>query len=199
MISLEERCLNYQKVFPKYPSPDVGSDGRMTGTWMIGQNYQNVAGYYGEYPRSYLKRIMALFPDKTNKEDILHLFSGSIQSSEGVTFDVNSQLNPDIYGDAHQLSRYFPNKTFSLILADPPYSSEDAKKYGTPMITRNKVVKECAKLLPPQGFLCWLDQVFPMYRKDQFDLVGLITIIRSTNHRVRVVFIFQKRHQTGVK
>ena len=70
-ISLEERCENYQKIFPKYPPPAVGSDGRMTGTWMIGQNYKNVAGYYGEYPRSYLKRIMALFPDKTNKEDIL--------------------------------------------------------------------------------------------------------------------------------
>lgn len=31
-----------------------------------------------------------------------------------------------------------------------------------------------------------------MYSKMKFALVGVIGIIRSTNHRVRAVFIFQK-------
>lgn len=37
----------------------------------------------------------------------------------------------------------------------------------------------------------WLDQVLPMYRKDQFDLVGVIGMVKSTNHRFRVCSIFR--------
>lgn len=193
MLSLTERCANYARVFPAWPAPFVGKDGRIQGVWLLGQNYRSTQSYYGEYPPNYLKRVFALFPDIQNPQQILHLFSGVV-SEQGITFDIDlcSQLHPDITGDAHALSSYFKLNSIMLILADPPYSKEDANHYGTPMINRNKVVKECYKILKPTGFLCWLDQVFPMYRKDQFDLIGVIGVIRSTNHRVRCLFIFQK-------
>ena len=38
----------------------------------------------------------------------------------------------------------------------------------------------------------WLDQVLPMYRKDEWKLVGIIGMVKSTNHRFRVVTIFKK-------
>ena len=81
---------------------------------------------------------------------------------------------------------------FSLILADPPYSEEDAKRYGTPMVNRNTALKEATKILKPGGNLVWLDQVWPMFRKAELRLWGVIGVIRSTNHRVRAVFIFEK-------
>jgi hypothetical protein len=31
-----------------------------------------------------------------------------------------------------------------------------------------------------------------MYRKDQFKIVGVIGMVKSTNHRFRVVAIFEK-------
>jgi 16S rRNA G966 N2-methylase RsmD len=99
----------------------------------------------------------------------------------------------DMIGDAENLSNYFNPSTFEIIYADPPYSEEDARNYGFPLINRNKVIKEAYKVLIPGGFLVWLDQVFPMYRKVDYKLVGTINIIRSTNHRVRDVFIFQKQ------
>ena len=37
------------------------------------------------------------------------------------------------------------------------------------------------------------DQVLPMFRKDTFNLVGAIGIVRSTNHRFRVAAIFKRQ------
>lgn len=130
-----------------------------------------------------------MFPDM---EDILHLFSGSLGYTAGTNFDMNPSLNVDVVGDANQLSNYFLPNTFDLILADPPYSVSDAEHYGTPMINRNRVISECYKVLRPGGFICWLDQVLPMYRKVELQLVGTIGIVRSTNHRFRILCIFQK-------
>jgi predicted SAM-dependent methyltransferase len=131
-----------------------------------------------------------MFPDC---KKIVHLFSGSLSEDvKGIRFDVNQDLNPDIVGDAHELFKYFESNSIDLIVADPPYSEEDALHYGTPLIKRNKVVKECYKILKLGGFLVWLDQAYPMYRKEELRLVGTIGIIRSTNHRFRVCLIWEK-------
>jgi len=185
-----ERYKRYNEAFPKYP-PLVATDRWVTGVWMIGNNYQNKMGYYGEYPPTYLKRVMSMFEDIPDGE-ILHLFSGAVDA-RGLKYDINPDLESNqVQGDAHNLSEFFPPETFQLILADPPYTEEDALHYGHPMINRNKVVKECAKVLAPGGYLAWLDQVLPMYRKDTFELQLTVGIIRSTNHRFRMLCIFKK-------
>lgn len=80
----------------------------------------------------------------------------------------------------------------SAVVTDPPYSEEDASHYGRCLVNRNRVVSECFKVLRDGGFLVWLDQVLPMYRESEFTLVGTIGVVRSTNHRFRIVSIFQK-------
>jgi hypothetical protein len=135
---------------------------------------------------------MGLFPDVRGNR-IMHLFSGSLSSEEdGLRVDIKEELNPDVCCNAEELSAHVKENYYDLILADPPYTEEDALRYGSPMVNRNKVVKECHKVLRPGGFLCWMDMVLPMYSKKQFKRVGEISISRSTNHRVRAVFIFQK-------
>lgn len=192
-INMIDRAILYNKAFPNFP-PLVFTDRWVYGIWMLGNDYRNKTTYYGAYPPTYLKRIISMFPDS---EEVLHLFSGSLDKSvKGIRLDINPDLKPDIIGDASKLSEIFEPKRFDLILADPPYSNDDAKRYGTPLIKRNIVVSECFKVLKPEGYLIWLDQVLPMYRKDELKLVGTIGIIRSTNHRFRVVSIFQKQLDT---
>lgn len=186
-MNLHDRAECYNRQFPEYP-PLATTKRWIYGIWMIGNNYQSKQGFYGEYPPSYLRRIKSLFPDA---EDILHLFSGSVRDMVATTFDLAQ--GADVQGDAEQLDRYFEPDTFDLILADPPYSSEDALHYGTPMINRNKVLSKCIMVLKPDGFICWLDTVLPMYRKADVVLVGTIGVVRSTNHRFRVVSIYQRR------
>jgi len=179
----------YNKLnFPK--SVFIGEDNRLYGTWVMGNNYTVKTTYYGGYPHGYLKRIKALFPDKKN---VLHLFSGKVEKNifAGITIDINPNNKPDIIGNAENLSNYFTKK-FDLILADPPYSIEDCNHYGYPMIKRKIVLNECYKLLKKGGNIVWLDQVLPMYRKDELKVIGYIGMVKSTNHRFRIITIFEK-------
>jgi hypothetical protein len=86
-----------------------------------------------------------------------------------------------------------PLGTRKLIVADPPYTGEDCDHYGVPLIRRQVVVRECHKVLAPGGFLVWLDMVWPQYSKRDWILRGLIGVVRSTNHRARIVTILEKR------
>jgi hypothetical protein len=185
--SLQERAEFYRKTFPTWPAPRA-DERWIDGMWVLGQDYRG-SGYYGSYPPNYLKRVLSMFPDA---EKILHLFSGSLPKGDYIRFDSNQNLDAEVYGNAHNLSEFFSSESFDLILADPPYTLEDANHYGTPMINRNTVIKEVEKILTPNGYLIWLDQVLPMFRKDQLHLCGLIGIVRSTNHRFRVSCWFKK-------
>ena len=199
MYTLRDRCNNHKICFPDYPPPIVDKTNRITGIWYLGSDYRSVSSYYGSYPVTYLNRLKSLFPEY-NKMKTLHLFSGSMEDDNAITFDIRSVIPvddnisvvPDVNGDAEELSNYFRRSFFDLILADPPYSEEDAEHYGQSLVNRNKVMIEAYKVLRTDGFICWLDQVLPMYTKKQLKLIGTIGIIRSTNHRVRAVFIYQK-------
>ena len=57
-----ETRINYYVAKTKYPkSLFVGEDGRVVGTWIMGNNYRVKSKYYGGYPAGYLKRVKACF------------------------------------------------------------------------------------------------------------------------------------------
>lgn len=186
-LSNRDRIRGYNRAFPRYPMMWYDK-GWIMGVWNIGNNYKG-SGYYGSYPPSYLQRIDSLFPDQ---EKVLHLFSGSLPEGPYTRFDRRPEMSPDVCGEAKDLASIFSPESMDIIYADPPYSEADANHYGTCLINRNQVVKDCFKILKVGGFLCWMDQVLPMYSRKEFRRVGEILITRSTNHRVRAVFIFQK-------
>lgn len=190
MLSLRERINNYHSVTGFPESLFIGGDGRIVGTWIMGNNYQVKSKYYGGYPAGYLRRVKAMFPEKQN---VLHLFSGRVDTSviPGKTVDINPETNPDYVANAERMFNV-PLQNFDLVLADPPYSSEDCEHYGTAMVNRNKVIEHMAGALEPGCHVVWLDQVLPMYRKDQFAIEGVIGMVKSTNHRFRVMVIFRK-------
>jgi len=189
-MTWEERIAHYVKAtgFPR--SLFVSEDGRVVGTWIMGNNYRVKSTYYGGYPAGYLRRVRALFPDKKR---VLHVFSGKVDLSAfpGDTVDLNESLNPTYVDDAQSLLRV-PLPEYDLVLADPPYSVEDADHYQTTMVKRN-VVMRALQRLPAGAHVVWLDQVLPMYRKDAFAQEGVIGMWKSTNHRFRGITIFRRR------
>lgn len=191
-MTLQERIDSYHKAtgFPR--SLMIGGDSRIVGIWIMGNNYQRAADYYGAYPHGYLRRVRALFPDAGN---VLHLFSGKVETAEfpGDTVDVNPELNPTYIDDIQSLRRV-PVEDYDLFLADPPYSVEDAERYQTTMIKRNKVMDTLGRRCKPKSIVIWLDQVLPMFRKIDWEIIGLIGMMKSTNHRFRMVTIFQHRN-----
>lgn len=169
----------------------LGADGRVVGTWIMGNDYRVKSEYYGGYPAGYLRRVKSLFPDK---KSTLHLFSGKVDLAAfpGDTVDTNKECRPTFVDDAQTLSAV-PLENYDLVLADPPYSVEDATRYQTTMIKRN-VVMRVLQRLPLGAHVVWLDQVLPMYRKDAFEQEAVIGMVKSTNHRFRVMTIFRRRN-----
>lgn len=183
----EERVSLYNEAHPKYPSMWYDKNW-MLGVWSIGNNYKNNSALYGAYPHGYLKRIMSLFPDK---KSILHVFSGSLPKGDYTRVDINPDNKPDIVCNAEELSKHVKDE-YDLFLLDPPYQHGDAEIYGYKLPNKFKVIRECYKVAKPGAHLVFMDERLPMYRKDEWKRIGEIYISRSTNHRVRGVFIFEK-------
>ncbi len=189
-MTLEERIAAYSRA-TNFPPALWVLDGVMYGVWVMGNDYRVKSRYYGGYPAGYLKRVAGLFPDKKNP---LHIFSGKVDLSQlpGDTVDVNAALGPTFVDDAQDLERV-PVQNYDLILCDPPYSVEDADHYDTSMVSRTKVMRALGAKARPGTVVVWLDQVLPMYRKIEWRVIGYIGMVKSTNHRFRVVTIFERR------
>ncbi len=188
-MNLQDRIRNYCKETGYPESIFVGEDGRIVGTWIMGNAYGVPSGYYGGYPHGYLVRIRALFPEK---EKCLHLFSGRVDQSKwpGDTVDLDEEVEPTFVDDAQTLEGV-PLEDYDIVLADPPYSVEDCDHYKPTMVKRNKVMRALSRV--KEGtHVVWLDQVLPMYRKDTWKIIGTIGMVKSTNHRFRIITIFER-------
>src|SRR5829696_5761471 len=185
-MNWEDRIESYRKLtgFPR--SLFIAEDGRVVGTWIMGNDYRVKTGYYGGYPAGYLKRVAALFPDR---QRVLHVFSGQVDlaAMPGDTVDCNPALAPTYVADAHDLSAV-PLADYDLMLA-----------YQTTMVKRNGVLRSLAAGMRPGARVVWLDQVLPMFRKDEWAIEAVIGIVKSTNHRFRMVTIFRHLAAPAVK
>jgi hypothetical protein len=188
---------NESRVGRRYPASrlriDVERGGPVAyGTWLIGNDYRNKTRYYGAYPAGYLERVAALFPEETDASDVLHVFSGSLPRGNYCRCDVNPANGAELQCDVLQLPRQVTHAGWRLVIADPPYTSADAARYGTPMVNRGKVFRALAGVTVRGGHVVWLDTVWPMHSKTEWRTVGRIALIRSTNHRIRLVSIFER-------
>lgn len=190
-MNWQERIDNYARETGYPEALFVCPDGRVVGTWIMGNNYRVKSTYYGGYPAGYLRRVKALFPDKGR---VLHLFSGKVDTEifPGDTVDINPGLGATYVDDAQTLLNV-PLETYDLVLADPPYSVEDCDHYQTTMVKRN-VVMRALQRLPAGAHVAWLDQVLPMYSKHAFALEACIGMWKSTNHRFRGITIFCRKN-----
>lgn len=195
-LTIYQRCELYNRAYPQLLPLFVGQNtGRpfVTGFWFVGGG--NVSSFYGSYQVEYLKRISTLFPDCRGQGEFMHLFSGSLPPSPDyirVGKDPTGEHKSDYEIDAHYLSSFLPVNSFSLVMADPPYSVEDSEHYKNSMVDRAKIMHEVAVVLKPGGWLVWMDQALPLFSNDELRLVGCISYIRSTGNRFRCVVLFQK-------
>ena len=190
------RAAAYARAFPQFPGSHFHAAGRtQQALWVLGNNYRGT-GYYGAYPGGLLRRLWALYPDAARA---VHVCSGSLPpQTRGVRVDLRHAIpvgdgvvRPDVVGDVQALP--FVDGAFDLALADIPYGARHAERYGTPMPSRRRVVAAVRRALAARGQLSWLDTKLPMYRKDQWLLWGLVVVVVSTNHDVRLLSLFERR------
>ena len=201
-LSLSERADRYRAAFPRQPAswPWLTTEqGRpvLYAVWVIGARYGNASRLYGAYPRTYLERVWALYPD-VDPARALHAFSGSVSAGPWTRLDANPEREPDVVGSVLDAPSVLAPRIaviggrFQLALADPPYSAEDAKRYGTPMVNRRLAVRALAKVVEPGRHLVWLDTCWPIHSKREWVTVGRVLVQRSTMHRARVMTLFER-------
>lgn len=129
----------------------------------------------------------------TNNLRILNLFCGT--NKHGFRVDIKEEVNPDLLADAHSFTDKLNGQTFNLIIADPPYSAEEAKEiYGTPPLKYKKWTKECDRVLEEGGLLMvYHKYVMPNPNPDKYIVVKRVFIGNRTMHLPRVCIIFQKK------
>lgn len=207
-MNLAQCAESYNRAFPNRPGL-LADAGMIVGCWMIGACYKSPNDLYGAYPRGYLGRVHAMFPEARN---VLHVFSG------GLTLDAAYQAAglpdwktchvdkahielvdihgpeqgryPTWQGDVLSMPEEWTGR-YDLILADPPYTAEDAAKYDCPAPNRRKIMESLRRVAAPGANLVWLDQCWPQHRKDQWKTWGTVGLVRSTNHRMRLVSFFE--------
>jgi hypothetical protein len=188
-----ERILSYNEseYGKKYVmSKFYGDSVRQYATWFLGNNYQNTSTYYGAYPPMYWKRIQAFV--KPN-DKIVHLFSGSLEKGDYIRVDMNPDMNPDVICKSEDVDKHIQHDSIDVVFADPPYTQADSNiGYKGNFPNKKKTLHSIHKILKKDGIVIWLDTCLPMFRKTEYKLIAVITIIISTNHRVRLVSVFQK-------
>lgn len=148
--------------------------------------------FYGQYPLTFLKRVLALFP---GAKDILHCPSGTV-TGPGVTVDMirDEQRKPQIIANAESLP--FADNSFDLYISDPPYSPADSKKYGTPSFRGKVAMAEARRVLRVGGYYALLNVRYPSFKRKDWNFVALIGVVTGANRTIRLLSIFQKPDAT---
>ena len=150
--------------------------------------------YKGGMPLYCEKWLVELAEEVLQKEKpkLLNLFCGMNQL--GFRVDIKEEVKPDLICDAHKLSEFI-NEEFDVILADPPYSDDEAKEiYGTPKLKYKTWTSEADKILKPGGLLIvYHKYVMPNPNPDKYEVAKRVFIGNRTYHLPRVAIYFRKK------
>jgi hypothetical protein len=205
-LTLAQRIASYNAAFPNSVSREGNStlfihNGRIYGYWVIGNLYKrnfykNPNGFYGGFPYKFKEKTFAMFMDC---KYVLHIFSGTIKPSskngrKEITFDIMPELRPTICDDIRNIKKYAKIVSKQdLVLADPMYDKSDFEKHGQLPFSKQKAIRDLGEIMKPKAYLAWLDTRPPIYSKKTWLLVAEIAVRVSTNTRMRVLTIWQKR------
>lgn len=157
--------------------------------------------YKGGMPLHCESWLIQLAKDILNMPDstlnMVNLFCG--MNKYGLRIDIKEEVNPHILSDAHNFSDKLHGKQQDFILADPPYSNEEAAEiYGTPKLNYKIWTAECDKVLRPGGLLCvYHKYVMPNPNPTKYKVVKRVFIGNRPYHLPRVAIFFRKNNEAG--
>lgn len=118
-------------------------------------------------------------------------------NKHGLRVDVREEPKPHIQCDVHRLSEHLDPAQwqFDLIIADPPYSTEEAKDlYGTKPLKYKTWTKELDKFLRAGGLLMVYHKfVMPNPDPEKYTVARRVFIGNRTMHLPRACIVFQKK------
>ena len=153
--------------------------------------------YYGAYLGGFPERARALLGVATT-EPVLHVCGGHAKDypyaggfgDYDKTLDLNPATQPDYLQDA---SDPYP-AGFKAVLADPPYSVEDAAHYP-PGSARyplpNQILRRGLECVPVGGRVGIIHYILPS-PPDDTRFVAAVGVLCGFNNRIRIYSVFER-------
>lgn len=147
-------------------------------------------GYPGAYPDRFLGYAREFLPVW---EPVCHLFSGTVE--EGVTVDLNPEVDADHQLDLTEEKLPHDDETFAVVLADPPYTHADydagERHYDMPEVPRYSFRDEAARVTKVGGFFGVL-HVMPYRTPANCERWAMIGVTTGTTQVIRCFSVFRK-------
>jgi len=170
----------------------------ITDVWFLARaKLKGGRKYYGAYLGGFPERARALLGVNIN-DPVLHVCGGMAKhypyrggfGPNDKTLDLDPLVEPDYLQDA----RHKYPEGFAAILADPPYSEQEAENYNTGAANYpkpNEIVKRAFEVLPVGGRVGIIHYILPACPKNG-KLVATVATLCGFNNRVRVYSVFEK-------
>ena len=185
--------------------PMAMQNGYISGKWTIGNWYKKANDYKGSFPHDVLERLLIMYPDCINRS--LHLFSGTLKDDPDrvITWDIKPEIlvnsttgekvKPTICDDIRNIKKQKYRdmiRSRRLIICDRPYNGHHVD-YGTPKFDHRQVIRDLEEIMMPGQYLAWLDNIKPMYRRDDLQVVADIDVTISTECNIRKWMVWRRR------
>jgi hypothetical protein len=166
--------------------------------------------YYGAYPNGFLERARALL-GVSPSDAVLHVCGGRAKEYPAKprgfgpndrTLDLDAALEPDYlqpatnplpdcyYGEEGSTRWPWP-----ALIADPPYTLEDAEKYapGACLFPHpNQLLRDMLDVVRVGGRVGMLHYVLPQPPKVGVKFVACVGVVMGYNNRMRVFSVFER-------
>jgi len=142
--------------------------------------------YHGAYPENFLDRVYSMLGVSSSWK-ICHLFSGILKPKK-------NEICVEIKNSGMDATKTrYPNESFDLVLADPPYDVQNAEVYGTKYPKIKDILREELRLTKKGGYFGLLHWLCPINPDPELCLrKAVIGITEGANMRIRVFCLFQK-------
>ena len=171
----------------------------ITDTWFLARaKLRGGEKYYGAYLGGFPERARALLGATIN-DPVLHVCGGKAKlypyaggfGPNDKTLDLDPNVLPDILADARHP---YPGG-FKAVLADPPYSEQEAAHYWpgpSAYPSPNAILKAAFGSLPSGGRIGLIHYMLPQPGKN-WRFVAAVGVMCGFNNRIRVFSVFEKR------
>ena len=169
-----------------------------TDTWWAVRSWLK---FYGAYPRGFLARARELVGAGID-EPVLHVCGGRVRDYQqrgcfgpnDRTLDLDPAMKPDFLADARDPAAY-NHERWAAILADPPYTAEDADHYPPGRVVLPSpyvIVKNAIAALEPGRRVGILHYLSLRKRLKGSRFVACVTVLTGFNNRARLFSVYEK-------
>ncbi len=150
--------------------------------------------FWGAYPRDFIRWASQVM--QCNRQDIVHLCSGSLPKGEGaLRVDIRPEVLPDVVADCRALP--LADNCAAAVLLDPPYSVEYAQDlYQTEYPRPSALLAEASRIVKPGCPIGLLHFLVPFPPADT-RIETVYGVTTGPNYRIRAFTIYRKQ-QAGL-